>query len=358
MSLLEAPASVPTSAAAAPSEADDWDAHTGSGFVAAASGADDEGVRSGRDEAAPLLPRYIYDPARPRASLLRLAASVGFVIVLTVVIVTQAAAIAASPPSSPTSPVSQVGVTLGKDPNTQLTVSWAVPLASGAVGVAASARVRYGLVGTGAAVGALTSTAAASCTFYSTTPAQTHNNSAYTSPILCSVSVAVPASPRGIAVSYVVGDDINGFSSVRTTSTAPPTGVAGVRFTFLGDLGTTDDSVATLGAIAASHAAAPFAAAFLLGDLSYADGVESVWDTYGALVDPLTSRLPLWTAPGNHEWFSTVAKPCNCVSGVLLGHTLRTVEAKCVGKNAARCFLLPTSHPPSHSPRHGPIAAV
>lgn len=292
------------------------------------------------------LGRRLWDPANPRTSLARLVLATSAVVLITTLI---AVAAIGQVTSAPPTAVSQVGVTLGRDPNTQLTVSWAVPLASGAAGVSASARVLYGLVGAGAVASALNASVSASCTFYSTTPAQTYGHAAYASPMLCSASFAVPASPGGRAVSYAVGDDVNGFSTVRTTSTAPPVGVAGVRFAFMGDLGTTSDSAATLGAIAASHAAAPFAAAFLLGDLSYADGDEKVWDEYGALVDPLTSRLPLWTNPGkcvgglrallfccltdapsrrvgghfsrslrplpphpySHEWFSSTAGPCN-----------------------------------------------
>jgi len=39
----------------------------------------------------------------------------------------------------------------------------------------------------------------------------------------------------------------------------------------------------------------------LAGDLSYADGFYSRWDSFGNLFEPLSSRIPVLTCPGNHE---------------------------------------------------------
>uniref|UniRef100_A0A0G4FPE9 Purple acid phosphatase n=1 Tax=Chromera velia CCMP2878 TaxID=1169474 RepID=A0A0G4FPE9_9ALVE len=40
---------------------------------------------------------------------------------------------------------------------------------------------------------------------------------------------------------------------------------------------------------------------FLAGDLSYADGYYWRWDSFGALFEPLASKVPVLTCPGNHE---------------------------------------------------------
>ena len=45
-------------------------------------------------------------------------------------------------------------------------------------------------------------------------------------------------------------------------------------------------------------------AVLLAGDLSYADGYYSRWDTYGRMMEPLASTVPVMTTGGNHE-FST-----------------------------------------------------
>lgn len=39
----------------------------------------------------------------------------------------------------------------------------------------------------------------------------------------------------------------------------------------------------------------------LLGDISYARGFGAVWESMAAQLQPLASRVPLMTAPGNHE---------------------------------------------------------
>ena len=196
---------------------------------------------------------------------------------------------ASSPvPSSP----SQVSVTLGGDANRDVSVAWAAARGS------APGALRWGL-----SPGSLPYAAPATCTSYATTYDET-DYAAYASPLLCVAALSAPASPSGAAVYYAVDGDAAG---VRATSTAPPAGAAGVRLAVMGDVGTTADSAATLARIRASHIAAPFAAALLVGDLSYADGNQSVWDDWGALSSPLHSSLPLFTLVGNHEWFDTVA---------------------------------------------------
>lgn len=37
------------------------------------------------------------------------------------------------------------------------------------------------------------------------------------------------------------------------------------------------------------------------GDLSYADGYVELWDSFGRMLEPLASAIPIMTTPGNHE---------------------------------------------------------
>merc|ERR1711974_390100 len=40
---------------------------------------------------------------------------------------------------------------------------------------------------------------------------------------------------------------------------------------------------------------------FHVGDLSYANGNQPIWDTYGRIVEPLASHKPYMPLVGNHE---------------------------------------------------------
>lgn len=64
-----------------------------------------------------------------------------------------------------------------------------------------------------------------------------------------------------------------------------------------GDLGTTEWTQSTL-----DHLSKWEHDVFVLpGDLSYADFIQPVWDTFGRLVQPLASRRPWMVTQGNHE---------------------------------------------------------
>ena len=39
----------------------------------------------------------------------------------------------------------------------------------------------------------------------------------------------------------------------------------------------------------------------VLGDLSYSDCVGRLWDSYGEMIEPLSSQIPWMVSPGNHE---------------------------------------------------------
>lgn len=64
-----------------------------------------------------------------------------------------------------------------------------------------------------------------------------------------------------------------------------------------GDLGQTDWTNTTLDHISKSG----YDVFLLPGDLSYADRLQPLWDTFGRLVQPLASQRPWMVTQGNHE---------------------------------------------------------
>ena len=130
-----------------------------------------------------------------------------------------------------------------------------------------------------------------------------------------------PLDP-GVLYTYSVGDPERGWSpSINFTAPAAPgTGGRGGPYTMaiVGDLGQTADSADTLAAVLARGlgrgrdgagdrsdpgAAIPGAVQAVLnvGDLSYADGFQTRWDTFGRLIQPLVSRVVHAVIEGNHE---------------------------------------------------------
>lgn len=70
-----------------------------------------------------------------------------------------------------------------------------------------------------------------------------------------------------------------------------------INFVVAGDLGQTEWTRSTL-----QHVSKSTYDVFLLpGDLSYADMVQSLWDSFGRLVEPLASQRPWMVTQGNHE---------------------------------------------------------
>lgn len=82
-------------------------------------------------------------------------------------------------------------------------------------------------------------------------------------------------------------------------TTAPEANATSSGFSFgvIGDLGQTSDSNNTVHHLLGSGAGMVLHA----GDLSYADCLQPRWDSYGRLVNPLSSTKPWMTVAGNHE---------------------------------------------------------
>ena len=212
---------------------------------------------------------------------------------------------------APSSRIEQVALYVGRV-NTELTVSWAAPLTPRGQ-IPSGSRLFYG-------VGALIYSSPATCSQYSAPPS-------YASPALCHANFSHFSS---VAASwYRVGDDTNGWSSTSLyVHRMPDVGEAGATFAVVGDVGTTADSASTLTGVAEAHARSPFAALLLVGDISYADGDQSIWDEWGRLSSRLLSRLPLATIPGNHEWFDTENEPCDYTQPPYCNYTFAAYLAR------------------------------
>ncbi|KAJ1264754.1 hypothetical protein BS78_08G025700 [Paspalum vaginatum] len=86
-------------------------------------------------------------------------------------------------------------------------------------------------------------------------------------------------------------------STARDFSFRTPPATLPFKFVIVGDLGQTGWTDSTLKHVAA----ADYDALLLPGDLSYADFVQSRWDSFGRLVEPLASARPWMVTEGNHE---------------------------------------------------------
>ena len=71
-----------------------------------------------------------------------------------------------------------------------------------------------------------------------------------------------------------------------------------IIFGVLGDIGQTINSVSTI-----NHLINEPNIDMILhaGDLSYADCEQTLWDSYGEMIEPLSSFVPWMVSPGNHE---------------------------------------------------------
>lgn len=121
----------------------------------------------------------------------------------------------------------------------------------------------------------------------------------YMSPLIHSVTLT--GLTPGTTYGYRVAGDLRNFSFTMP----PDAGSAAYPMTFAltADLGQTAASRKTAAFLRTSlEAAEPHAGVTLLaGDLSYADGYAPRWDTWGTMMEPLASQVPLMTTGGNHE---------------------------------------------------------
>lgn len=124
-----------------------------------------------------------------------------------------------------------------------------------------------------------------------------------TSPLIFNSTIS-GLSPRQ-RFFYRVGDDANGFTGVIASYAPAAPSTQEVRLAVIGDLGVGADSASTLAHVASEYAALvpPLDGWMLVGDYSYADGEEPVWDAFGRQTSSLSSSLPLYGSVGNHEMY-------------------------------------------------------
>ena len=148
--------------------------------------------------------------------------------------------------------------------------------------------------------------------------------------------------PADMAIRYRVGSS-NDFSDIRTLKPMPK---GDFRFVHFGDSST---SKAAQEVFARTRENDPDFFV-LAGDLSYANGEQAVWDEWFDLMDPMASRIPMVSCPGNHEnkdggglgYTSRVSQPdaetyysfdyhkihfCLSTAGCLLGEDAASVQA-------------------------------
>jgi hypothetical protein len=116
------------------------------------------------------------------------------------------------------------------------------------------------------------------------------------------------ATLRGLNASttyqYRVGDEQSGWSDYFRFTTEPevaPTPERPIRILMIGDEGATADSKLVLAAMLNADQKLQFDLLLHAGDISYANGWQEIWDTWGRLTQPLADHLPWMVAVGNHE---------------------------------------------------------
>jgi acid phosphatase type 7 len=120
----------------------------------------------------------------------------------------------------------------------------------------------------------------------------------YTSPIIHTVTLTGLKS--GTNYFYMVADSCQVYSFVMPKyyyDDSTPINLFPFKLGLVGDVGQTQVSVESMAALAALETDS----ILLVGDLSYADGWQNSWDTFGRAFETVASKVPVLTTGGNHE---------------------------------------------------------
>lgn len=126
----------------------------------------------------------------------------------------------------------------------------------------------------------------------------------YTSPMLFKATMT-GLEPGNDVYFYSVGSQALGYTEAKAFHSHPGVGVEDVTFEVFGDLGQTENSQTTLDELMqfAKAVQGKSGGIVSMGDLSYANGDQPQWDTFGNFISVASSSVPLMTTLGNHEWF-------------------------------------------------------
>ncbi|HZP81230.1 MAG TPA: metallophosphoesterase family protein [Chthonomonadaceae bacterium] len=107
---------------------------------------------------------------------------------------------------------------------------------------------------------------------------------------------ALTSLEPGTTYHYRVGDFAGGYSRIYSFRTAPDK-PEDFTFTAFGDHGVTEAAARNVENVLREKPAFHL----LLGDISYANGDQPVWDAYFTQIEPMACRIPVMPTLGNHE---------------------------------------------------------
>lgn len=124
----------------------------------------------------------------------------------------------------------------------------------------------------------------------------------YTSPYLYQAKIG-NLSVGNVLYYYRIGSASTGYSQTYSFKSNAGVGVP-VTFHVVGDVGQNVNSITTFNEMYACEKDLVGLSGGVVfnGDLSYADGNETLWDTFADLKQPVNAQLPFAYIVGNHEW--------------------------------------------------------
>lgn len=128
----------------------------------------------------------------------------------------------------------------------------------------------------------------------------------YTSPMLFKGTIT-GLNPGNAVYFYSVGSKSLGYTDVKPFRSHPGVSVNDVTFEIFGDLGQTENSQTTIDELVKFERAikGKSGGIITMGDLSYANGDQPQWDTFGNFISYASGHIPMLTTLGNHEWFDS-----------------------------------------------------
>lgn len=164
-------------------------------------------------------------------------------------------------------------------------------------------------------------------THYVNAKGSTYTLNGYTSPMIFKGTIT-NLEPGNNVYYYSAGSDALGWAEVNYFKSHPGVGVEDVTFHVFGDLGQTENSANTLNELIAYEKAlrtSKSGGIVSMGDLSYANGDEPLWDSFGQLITTASGHIPMFTTYGNHEWFDS---PNYDFTAILARYNNPTVNGK------------------------------